>query len=453
MTWFRKLGRLIRRGINLSLSDLDHFMDLAAFGAPTSSGATISKHNALGLPAVWACVGLISDSGAMLPGKVFHRINDGSRDREPQPNHPLYPLVHDQVNPFMPASEWRRLTLAHLLTWGNSYSWIEWDQRPIPRHLWIIPPDQVRVVRESMTAPIRYFVRDKNAGEEIEFRTEDMLHIRGLGFDGTMGYSPVGMLREAFGLVKADQESAGALHSSGMTSRLVLEYPEAMDEGQAEEFRKSWDAAYGGTSGKFKAIVLQNGMKATPISINPQDAQFLERSQYDDAKIYQIYRVPPHMVGDTTKATSWGTGIEQQTIGFCTFTLMPWMDLIETWLAMKLLSSKQQRSHFIEYDLKGLLRGDTRARSAFYKVMIDIGAYSPNRVLKAENEPPYDGGDVYRRPLNTAFVDSNGQPVSVTGNAEAPSDEARTIQRVNGGAVGNGILDTMERRLREAKHA
>ena len=417
-------GLFSMRGLEISVSELDRWMEYAVSGFPSASGAVIGENSSLRLPAVWACVDLISKAGAVLPGHVYRRLSgEDGREREKTPFHYLYPIVHDMANPTLPASEWRRITLAHLLTWGNAYSWIEWKGRFVPQALWVLPPDRVRVTRENVTAPIQYSVQVAN-GTWQEVLAEDILHIRGLGYDGVKGYTPVGMLRNTFGLQAASEQSAANMHRNGITSRLAVSYAGTTSKEQRDELRATLAEAQAGLANQFKTLILPLGATATPISINPHDAQFLEQWKYGDSKIYQIYGVPPHMVGDTEKATSWGTGIEQQTIGFVTYTLLPWMDLIETWLAVKLLPTGQ-RTHFVEYDMKGLMRGDSAARSKWYRDRIEDGSYSPNRVLIAENEDPYEGGNVYRRPMNMTFVDSKGTVVlNAPKETEEPEPEA-----------------------------
>lgn len=400
------------------LEGFERWMDAMYDGVPTTTGISVNERNALRLPAVWSCVNLKANAAAMMPGKLYRRVDSG-RDREPVRNHYLYPIIHDQVNPYMPANDWRRLVAAHRDTWGNHYSWIEWGRSNRPVALWPLPPESVRVKRKSTMAAREYYVRNAD-GSEIQIPDSDMLHIPGLGFDGTLGYSPVAMLRETLGLGLAQQQSSAALHQNGFTSRLVLEYPGVMNQEQMKTFKESFQESNATLKNAHKAIILQNGMVAKPFSINPVDAQFLESMKYNDAKIYQIFGVPPHMVGDTEKSTSFGAGIEQQTIGFATYTMAPIMDSIETWIGLKLLPD--QTDYFVEYEMKGLMRADTAARAAWYKTMIEIGAYSPNTVLANENEPPYDGGDVYRRPLNTAFVDKSGNVISFM-RAGATADE------------------------------
>lgn len=390
---------------------------------PTESGVEIGPSTSLSLPAVWACVDLISKAASVLPGHVYRRLSSGVRDREIVPRHYLYPIVHRMANPTLPAIEWRKIVLAHLLGWGNSYTWIEWNDRNLPRALWPVTPERVQIRKDSDTGPLRYFIRDKE-GQYIEFPAADILHIRGLGYDGIQGHSPVAMLRETMGLAKASQNSSAAMYRRGVTSKLAIEVPGNVNEVQMNTLSKNFEAANAGSKNAGRAIILQGGMVAKPISINPVDAQFLEQAKYQDAKIYQIYGIPPHMVGDTEKSTSWGTGIEQQTIGFITFTLLPWLKMIQTWMESKLLPASGE--YFIEYDVKGLLQGDSKARSEWYRAMVEMGIYSPNMVLNHENETPYEGGDVFRRPMNTWFVNSDGNVVLSTESATGGSPEGES---------------------------
>lgn len=421
---FRELGRsLMQRTIGIA--DLDRMMDFAISGYPTSSGFQVTSRNALSLPPVWACVDLLGKAGSVLPGNVFRHLPAGGvQDRAKDPGHYLQPLIHDYVNPSLSAMEWRRLAICHYLLWGNHYSWIEWGNHNRPVAMYPLSPEQVRCKRDSLQSPIQYFIRDQKTGQETEFKDWEILHFRGMSLDGCTGLSPIGQMREAFGLVGATQQSAAAFHKHGFSQRLVLTYPGALDDEQMEKLRASFQESNAGLQNAHKALVLQNGITVAPFSINPKDAEFVLLAKFTDSKIYQIYGIPPHMVGDTERSTSWGTGMEQQTIVMIMFTLLPIINLLETTLEHVLLPPGTDR--FIEYELKGLMRGDTAARGAWHKVMVELGVYSPNDVLRYENEEPYVGGEVYRRALNTAFVDRNGKVTLTTmpGGAAGVGTEA-----------------------------
>ena len=414
-----------KRYTEQSIDNLDRWIEIGLGGAYTQAGGYVNQKSAFHIPAAYACIDLMGRAASVLPGFVYERLDDGVRDRQKVTKHYLHSILHRRANPLLPASQWRRRVVTDILGWGNHYSWIEWNDRPIPRALWPLSPDRVKVERVSETSSeIKYLVHDMRTGEWVRFPAEDMLHISEIG-DGVEGWSPVKLMCETFGLAMAQQNSAASMHRNGITSRLVLEYAGTATPEQIKDLRDSFQAANAGDQNQHKAIVLQAGFTAKPISINPKDAQFLEQAQYTDSKIYQIYGTPPHMVGDTEKATSWGTGIEQQTIGYIVYRLLPMMNAIESAIELKMLPDTAR--HFVEYEFKGLLRGDTTARSAWHRAMVEMGVSSPNDVRRTENEEPYEGGDVYRRPLNTAFVDKQGKVVMLTepgGQGEDTNGEA-----------------------------
>lgn len=407
-----------------SLAKFSDWMDAVGAGPQTWAGNHVSEQSALRTTAVWACVNLISGAFSILPGKVYRSVERGSEEDR---GHYLYPVVHDMANPEMPACEYRRISLAHLLTWGNHYSFIERDKGMRVRALWPLCPDRVEARRKDSKSPISYKLR-MDDGTDHEFDPDDILHIRGLGFDGVTGYSPIGMARQTVGLAQASEESASRLFRNGMTSRLVLQHPGTITDDQTTKLRESFGKAYESLQNMHRAIVLQGGMTAQAITINPRDSQFIEQRQFQDSKIYQMFLVPPHMVGDTEKATSWGTGIEQQVIGFVTFCLLPWIKIWEQWMSWKLLGIRAT-SHYVEFNVDGLLRGDSQARAAFYKVLWDIGAISHNEIRRRENLNGIPAGDVYARPMNIRFVDADGNVKYETAPEEQKPQEIELDKR------------------------
>lgn len=144
-------------------------------------------------------------------------------------------------------------------------------------------------------------------------------------------------------------------------------------------------------------------LKWRPIAITPNESQFLETRQFQRSEIAMWFRIPPHMIGDTTKTTSWGTGLEQQSIGFVTYTLRPWLTCIEQALSMLL-----PRGQFALFNANGLLRGDVKSRWEAYRIGRDTGVYSVNDLRALENLPPVEGGDGRLQPLN--FVPLGYEP-------------------------------------------
>ena len=172
--------------------------------------------------------------------------------------------------------------------------------------------------------------------------------------------------------------------------------------------------------------VLEEGLDIKTIGIEPEAAQFLQTRQFQVSEIARMFRIPPHMLGDVTNSTSWGTGIEQQEIGYLPHTLRPWLVRIEQQLNKDLLLPPSGSNYFFEHLVDALLRTDIKARMDAYSVAILNGILSPNEAREAENRNPYDGGDTYRFPLNTGAA--GAQPAETArqkGDAAGPAGHRR----------------------------
>ena len=158
-------------------------------------------------------------------------------------------------------------------------------------------PNKMRVARDKQTKEIiyEYFHEDG----KVQLSSFDVLHIPGLGFDGLIGYSPIAMAKSTIGMAMATEEYGAKFFANGVQPGGVLELPGIIKD--PERVRNSWAQSFGGSSNLNKIAVLEEGMKYTPISISPEQAQFLETRKFQINEIARIFRVPPHMVGDLEK--------------------------------------------------------------------------------------------------------------------------------------------------------
>ena len=227
-----------------------------------------------------------------------------------------------------------------------------------------------------------------------------MLHVPGFGFNGLRGFSPIGVARQAIGLGLATEKFGSKFFGNGAKSSVILEHPNKLDDPTAARIAASWDAAHGGLENSHKAAVLEEGMKVTQTSIPNDDAQFLETRKFQVSEIARLYRVPPHMIGDLERATF--SNIEQMSLEFVIYSLLPWIKRWEQELNRKLLTEdeKRHRTVFIKFNLDFLMRGDSQARSEFYNKLFTLGSMSPNDIREFENMNPVDKGDQYFVPLN-----------------------------------------------------
>lgn len=357
-------------------------------GRKSSTGVNITPENSLETTTVWAAVRMISSTLATLPLPVFRHIVGGKeRARE----HPVYRLLHDRPNPEMSSFVWRETTAAHLLLYGNAYSEIERNGAGEPIAIWPIHPTNVRTLRVDDRK--LYVVRVN--GEDVPLHPENVLHIPGFSLDASTGLVPVHLARNALGLAKATEEFGSAFFGNGAAPSGVLTHPGKLGPEAATALRDAWAKRQGGLTNAQRVAVLEEGMTWTPLGIPPEHAQFLETRKFSVAEIARIFLIPPHLIGDLERATF--SNIEHQSIQFVTHCIEPWCRRIEQEFNYKLFADA---SHFAEFVLEGLLRGDTAARAAWYTAMANLGVYSINEIRERENLNHVEGGDKRFVPLN-----------------------------------------------------
>ena len=372
------------------------------FGA-SGSGKAVNARTAIQMSTVYACVRVIAETIASLPLHVYEGSDVGSNKAT---KHPLYRLIHDEPNPEMTSFVWRETMLTHLLLWGNSYSQIIRNGRGQVVGLYPLLPDYMEVDRDSRGKLTYKYTNSEGLSSWL--RPEDVLHIPGLGFDGIIGYSPVAMEKNAIGLGISAEEYGSKFFSNGARPSGILTHPNTVKDPAA--LRASWNAAYGGASNASRVAVLEEGMTFAPLSMPNNEAQFLETRRFQVEEICRIYRVPPHMVGDLSRATF--SNIEHSSIDFAVHTIRPWLVRIEQAMNRALFPDREKGRFYVQFNLDGLMRGDYKSRMEGYAIARQNGWMSANDIRELENQNPIpaeDGGDAY-------LCNGNMIPIKMAGN-------------------------------------
>lgn len=371
--------------------------DFSLLFGRTTSGKTVNERTALQTTAVYACVRILSETIASLPLHVY-RYTEGGKTKDTE--HALYTLLHDEPNPDMTSFVFRETLMSHLLIWGNAYSQILRDRSGQVIGLYPLLPDQMSVHRSEKGKLFyvynRYEEDNPNFQEKgsIVLSQEEVLHIPGLGFDGLIGYSPIALAKNAVGMTLACEEYGASFFGNGANPGGVLEHPGILKD--PAKVRESWNAVYQGTRNAHKVAVLEEGMSYKQIGIPPEEAQFLETRKFQINEIARLFRIPPHMVGDLEKSSF--SNIEQQSLEFVKYTLDPWVVRFEQALKKSLLLPEEKKTHFIKFNVDGLLRGDYQSRMNGYAIGRQNGWLSTNDIRKLEELnpiPPEEGGDLY----------------------------------------------------------
>ena len=369
----------------------------------TASGKYVTERSAMQMTAVYCCVRILSEAVASLPLQFYRYTDDGGKEKAVE--HPLYFLLHDEPNPEMTSFIFRETLMTHLLLWGNAYSQIIRNGKGEVVALYPLMPDRMKVDRdEHGRLYYEYTVYDSDdvdgrkgtnkVGRTVRLQPHDVLHIPGLGFDGLVGYSPIAMAKNAIGLAIATEEYGSKFFANGAAPSGVLEHPGTIKD--PSKVRESWQATFGGSGNANKIAVLEEGMKYTPISISPEQAQFLETRKFQIDEIARIFRVPPHMIGDLEKSSF--NNIEQQSLEFVKYTLDPWVSRWEQAMVRALLTPDEKKKYFFKFNVDGLLRGDYQSRMNGYATARQNGWMSANDIRELENLdriPAEQGGDLY----------------------------------------------------------
>lgn len=399
----------------------------------SSAGKSVNERSAMQMTAVYACVRILSEAVAGLPLHLYRYKDDGGKEKAI--DHSLYHLLHDEPNKEMSSFIFRETLMTHLLLWGNAYAQIIRNGKGEVIALYPLMPNKMKVDRGEDGEIYYLYSRstdEANTKEDssVVLTPREVLHIPGLGFDGLVGYSPIAMAKNAIGLAIATEEYGAKFFANGAAPSGVLEHPGTIKD--PKRLRENWNSTFGGSANSGKVAVLEEGMKYTPISISPEQAQFLETRKFQINEIARIFRVPPHMVGDLEKSSF--SNIEQQSLEFVKYTLDPWIIRWEQSLSRSLLSPDEKKTYFFKFNLEGLLRGDYASRMNGYATARQNGWMSANDIRELENLdkiPAELGGDLYlingnMLPLNNAGAYAN------TNKEEEADEEVLELEKSSG---------------------
>lgn len=391
----------------------------------SSAGKNVNERSAMQMTAVYSCVRILAEAVAGLPLHLYRYKEDGGKERAIDNN--LYHLLHDEPNKEMSSFIFRETLMTHLLLWGNAYAQIIRNGKGEVVALYPLMPNKMQVDRDENGELYYIYTRSSEEAKTMEGATvyltpRDVLHIPGLGFDGLVGYSPIAMAKNAIGLAIATEEYGAKFFANGAAPSGVLEHPGTIKD--PSRLRENWNSTFGGSANSGKVAVLEEGMKYTPISISPEQAQFLETRKFQIDEIARIFRVPPHMVGDLEKSSF--SNIEQQSLEFVKYTLDPWVIRWEQSLSRSLLNEDEKQRYFFKFNLEGLLRGDYESRMSGYATARQNGWMSANDIRELENLdkiPAEEGGDLY-------LINGNMLPLNKAGAYADKGKEDETDEEV-----------------------
>ncbi|WP_167553756.1 phage portal protein [Pseudomonas syringae] len=373
-------------------------------GSTSTTGKTITVNKAMRLAACWSCVRLISETIATLPLGLYMRQADGGR--KVASDNDLHWIINTNPNSRMTAVQFWEAVVASMLLRGNAFVEIVRIGGRIVALEFLLPNRMDLDVADN--GEILYRYREKN-GQLRDIAGSDMMHIPAFSLDGQIGLSPIAYGADVFGAAMSAEDVAGSTFKNGMHQTVAFEVNKTLSPKQRDDFR-DYVQRISGAMNAGKSPVLEEGVSAKVIGINPVDAQLLESREYSAEEICRFYMVDPTMVGYSDKASNWGTGLEQKLLRFLTFTLRSYMRRIEEGINRNLLTPAQRRQIYSEFSIEGLLRADSAARATLYSGMVQNGIYTRDECRMKENLPKMGGNaGVLTVQTNLSPIDKLGQ--------------------------------------------
>ncbi len=378
------------------------------------NGGDVTAGNAMQIAAHFACVRVVSESVAMLPLTL---IETNGRMRQRAVNHPLYGLLHDMPNPEMSSVDFRMALQGHLSGWGNGYAQIVYDNAGRRKELWPLRPDRMTVGRSPSGELIYPYTTEDN--RKVIFQWWEILHLRGLSFDGLVGYSPVGVARRAYTSKLRKEEFEENFYANSARPDVALKTTGTLSDEAYNRLMADWEERHRGSGNAGRTAILEDGLDVVTIGIPQADAQYLDSQRMGRQEIASLHRVPPHMIGDMDRAT-FGNA-EEMNQEFVDYCLGIWLRIWEQGINRALLTAAERKQFSAKFMVQGLLRGNHASRAQFYRELWMLGAFNSNDIRELEDLNPVEGGDVNYVPMNMMplTLAANGQAMEPPGDIVA----------------------------------
>ena len=356
------MGIFSRRKTEDRQRDIPFVYPSYGFFNPLQGPVTVNTLTSLGIPAVYRCVQLISDSVGSLPLKAYR----DNMEVEPTP------AILAQPDRTMTRHEMISSTLMSMLINGNAF-WLLGDRDALgyPRQAVLLATDAVNV--EARGADVTYRVANQ------VYTTEDILHFRGLQMPGSvMGMSVLEHHRRTLGISIAGEDCASEVYNAGGLPVGVLEADQEMSKAEAEQVKNQFIAANGGRN--RTPAILAGGLKFKPLSFNPKDLELIDARQYSAQQVCTIFGVPAFIAGVASPQSMTYSNVNQDSIHFARYTLRPWISRMEASLSTLLPRGQDAR-----FTMDALLRADTITRYQGYEIAIRSGFLTPAEVRDLED--------------------------------------------------------------------
>lgn len=402
----RAQDQAVGGGQTIDLTNPEH-IEFLRTGGMSAAGAAVNEGSALRIGAAWRCVHIISGTVANTPLELMERVDE--KTRQPAVDHPVRELIATRPNGWQTPQDFKRMLTAHVALRGNGYAYKLRGLNGRVQELWPMHPDRVEPRQDPASMAVVYDITRPN-GSHTTVTADEIFHIRGLTLDGVKGLGVLAFARETMGMALQGQRAASKMWKQGAMVGGVLETPNTLSPEAHARLKQSLSERQSGAENAGKWMIAEEGLKVSDVGMSAADMQFLESRQFEVRQIAMFFGVAPHMIGDTEKSTSWGTGLADQRQGFMAYTIEDYLTAWEEGGRRDLLTRLETRSLYLRFNRAAIVRSDLKSRHESYARALQWGWMNPDEVRALEDmNPRADGeGGQYYDPPNTAGDTGSG---------------------------------------------
>jgi len=352
--------------------------------------------NALKEATVFACIRILADAVGKLPIKTYQ----DKEGKQSAAGHYLAPLLKLRPNPWMGSRDFFKCLEVQRNIHGNAYAWLEIKTkgRNAGRVTGMYPLDATRVkiyIDDVGLLPGKgklWYTYTDNKGTEYRIDPDEMLHFKGLTFDGIVGLTPLEQLKSTIENAGAASQYLNNSFKTGLQTKGIIHYVGDLSPDAQKTFREKFESMASGLKNANRVSLLPIGYQFQPLSLTMHDAQFLENTQLTIKQIAAAFGVKNHQLNDLDRATH--TNISEQQREFYIDTLMDILTGYEQELTYKLFTQKElDDGYYIKFNVNAILRADPKTRYEGYRIAIQSGFLTANEVRALEELEAKEGGD------------------------------------------------------------
>jgi len=373
------------------------------FGMKSKAGASVSIDTALGVPVVFAATRALAEGIAQIPGKAMLEEDDGSK--RVTASHPVHRVLSRRPNQWMTPFTFRETMMYHAVLTGNAFAlkvMIGPARKRVLRELIPIPPNFVKIKRQPDHS-LLYEISDSD-GVVGTFDRGSIFHLAGPSWNAYQGMEVIRLARDAIGLAIATEENHSLLHANGSQTGGILTTDNKLDDKALLRIKEMWSSYSGGGVNKFKTAILDAGLKYERMGMSGVDAEHVATRELQTREICRAIGVFPMIIGEADKTATFASA-EAFFSAHVVLHLSPWVQRWQDAVDTQLFTDEElDQGYFFKLFTAGLLRGDAKARAAFYQVMVLTGIMDRNECRALEDLNPKDGLSDPLVPLNMGIV-------------------------------------------------